>query len=84
MKLTNNTNNFMNETRANFKNQSAQIHDLEVRVGQLADLLTTRPQGAFLSTTEVNPKEQCQAITLRSRREIVKSVEKEEPPMAIP
>ena len=48
----------MNETRANFKNQSAQIHDLEVRGGQLANLLTTIPQGALLSTTEVNPKEQ--------------------------
>ena len=45
----------------------------------MANLLTTRPQGALPSTTEVNPKEQCQAITLRSGREIEKSVEKEEP-----
>ena len=60
----------MNETRANFKNQSTQK--------------SKRPRGALPRTTEANPKEQCQAITLRSGREIEKSVDKEEPPMAVP
>ncbi|XP_062089283.1 uncharacterized protein LOC133795844 [Humulus lupulus] len=52
-------NQFMTETRAS-------IRSLETQIGQLAALMTNRAQGNFPSTTEVNPKEQCQAITLRS------------------
>ena len=40
----------------------------------MATMLTERPQGSVLSTTEVNPKkegkEHCKAITLRSGKEV--------------
>ena len=42
-------------------------------MGQMATMLSERPQGSLLSTLEVNPrgegKEHCKAITLRSGRE---------------
>ncbi|XP_024025398.1 uncharacterized protein LOC112092750 [Morus notabilis] len=61
---------FMNETRTNFQNQSAQIRSLEVQIGQLASMLNDRQQGNLPSTTVVNPTEQCKAITLRSGKEL--------------
>ncbi|XP_030496672.2 uncharacterized protein LOC115712523 [Cannabis sativa] len=42
------------------------IKVLETQVGQLAAQNTNRAQGNLPSTTEVNPKENCNAITLRS------------------
>ncbi|KAM6592929.1 hypothetical protein CsatA_000632 [Cannabis sativa] len=50
---------FMTETRSSIK-------DLQTQMGQLATQIATRPQGNLPSTTEVNPKENCKAITLRS------------------
>ncbi|KAM6563027.1 hypothetical protein CsatB_023025 [Cannabis sativa] len=50
---------FMTETRSSIK-------DLQTQMGQLATQVATRPQGNLPSTTEVNPKENCKAITLRS------------------
>ncbi|XP_062080387.1 uncharacterized protein LOC133785147 [Humulus lupulus] len=49
----------MTETRAS-------IRSLETQIGKLATLMFKSAQGNLLSTTEFNPKEQCQAITLRS------------------
>ncbi|KAM6580981.1 hypothetical protein CsatA_004755 [Cannabis sativa] len=50
---------FLTETRSSIK-------DLQAQMGQLATEVATRPQGNLPSTTEVNPKENCKAITLRS------------------
>ena len=50
---------FMAETRSS-------IRSLETQIGQLATLMANRAKGELPSTTEVNPKEQCKAITLRS------------------
>ena len=52
------------------RNHSSSIYNLEVQMGQLANSLTTRNQGALPSNTEKNPKEQVKAITLRSGTEI--------------
>ncbi|XP_062093918.1 uncharacterized protein LOC133799948 [Humulus lupulus] len=52
-------NQFMTETRFSIRN-------LENQIGQLATLMANCAQGNLPSTTEVNPKEECQAITLRS------------------
>ena len=52
------------------RNHSSSIHNLEVQMGLLANSLATRNQGALLSNTEKNPKEQLKAITLRSCTEI--------------
>ncbi|KAM6596601.1 hypothetical protein CsatA_007125 [Cannabis sativa] len=50
---------FMTETRSSIK-------DLQTQMDQLATQITTRSQGNLPSTTEVNLKENCKAITLRS------------------
>ncbi|XP_062109416.1 uncharacterized protein LOC133820034 [Humulus lupulus] len=52
-------NQFMAETRSSIRN-------LETQMGQLATLMANRAQGNLPSTTEVNLKENCKAITLRS------------------
>ncbi|XP_024031895.1 uncharacterized protein LOC112094656 [Morus notabilis] len=65
---------FMNETRTNFQNQSAQIRSLEVQISQMANMFSERQQGNLPSTSEVNPKrdgkENCKADTLRSGKEL--------------
>ena len=42
------------------------IRSLETQIGQLATLMANRAKGDLPSTAEVNPKEHCKAITLRS------------------
>ena len=49
----------MTETRSS-------IRSLETQIGQLAQMFSSRQQGNFPSSIEVNPKEQCQDVTLRS------------------
>ena len=82
---------FVEETKASFKksdsqldnikthcsNMGATMKNLEVRIGQLATTINVQQRGTFPSNTEVNPKEQCKAITLRSGREIERSPSKE-------
>ena len=53
-------------TQLMFRNHSSSFHNLEVKVGQLANSLSSRNQGELLSNTKKNPKEQVKAITLRS------------------
>ena len=72
---------FMNETKANMQcqatqlnNQAAQLRNLEVQIGQMANLLTERQSGSLPSNSEVNPRregnEHVKAVTLRSGREL--------------
>ncbi|XP_030969898.1 uncharacterized protein LOC115990189 [Quercus lobata] len=82
---------FVEETKARFKksdsrldniethcsNMGATMKNLEVQIGQLATTINAQQRGTFLSNTEVNPKEQCKAITLRSGREIERTPSKE-------
>ncbi|XP_010247294.1 PREDICTED: uncharacterized protein LOC104590358 [Nelumbo nucifera] len=49
-----------------FQNQEASINNLETQLGQLAQMISSRVQGALPSNTEANLSEQVQAITLRS------------------
>ena len=73
---------FMNETKANLQsqttqlnNQVAQLRNLEVQMGQMANLLTERQRRALPSNSEVNLRregnEQVKAVTLRSGKELV-------------
>ena len=39
------------------RNYSSSIHNLDIQMGQLANSLATRNQGALPSNTEKNPKE---------------------------
>ena len=60
---------FMTKTETTFQNQAASIRNLEVQMGQIANLLSSRPQGSLPSNTETNPKEQMNAIILRNGRQ---------------
>ena len=60
------TNDFIDDTKANFSNHNASIHYLEHQVGKISKLLTERTQGALPSISETNPKEHVKAITLGS------------------
>ena len=72
---------FMNEKKVNLLNQSTQLNDqaaqlrnLEVKMGQMANMLIERLQSSLPRNSEINPrgegKEYCKAITLRSGREV--------------
>ena len=52
--------------RDNFKNKATSIHNLRVHIGQIANLLSNRPQENLPSNTKTNPKEHVKATTLRS------------------
>ena len=64
------TNAFIDDTKANFKNQGASIRNLEHQVGEISKLLAARTQGALPSNTEKNPREHVNAISLRSGKEL--------------
>ncbi|XP_073273285.1 uncharacterized protein [Primulina huaijiensis] len=51
-------------------NMDATMKSLEKQIGQLATALRDQNRGHFPSNTEVNPKEQCKAVTLRSGKEL--------------
>ncbi|XP_062112561.1 uncharacterized protein LOC133823731 [Humulus lupulus] len=70
--LTNSQSQFMTETCSSIRN-------LEMQVGQLTNMLQSRPQGNFPSNTEVNPKEQCNAISLRSETKLEEPFKKSIP-----
>ena len=69
-KMAENTTNFTVETRSALQQQSVQIQNLELQIGQLALAQNSRPQGTLPSNTEVNPKEQCNAIVLRGGKKL--------------
>ncbi|XP_075475699.1 uncharacterized protein LOC142509748 [Primulina tabacum] len=48
----------------------ATMKSLETQIGQLANALRDQNRGQFPSNTELNPKKQCKAVTLRSRKEL--------------
>lgn len=61
---------FITKFETKFQNQDATIRNLERQIGQLASMISERPQGSLPSNTETNPKKQVQAITLRSGKEL--------------
>ncbi|KAJ4969504.1 hypothetical protein NE237_016205 [Protea cynaroides] len=44
--------------------------NLEIQMGQLANAFNSRGQGNLPSKIEINPKEQCKVITLRSGKQL--------------
>ncbi|MED6111409.1 hypothetical protein PIB30_052087 [Stylosanthes scabra] len=69
------TTNFINETKATLKNQEASIRNLEVQVGQIAKQLTEKSPNTFPNNTIANPKEECNAIQLRSGKKVENKLE---------
>src|SRR4051812_3690213 len=57
---------YIEAIKARMKNQEASIKNIETQIGELTNLLTNRAPGALPSDTEKNPREQANAITLRS------------------
>ncbi|KAL2512157.1 Uncharacterized protein Adt_17757 [Abeliophyllum distichum] len=53
------------------KRQDVTIKNMENRIGQLAKMLTERQPGTWPNNTEVNPKEQVNAITTGSGAELL-------------
>ena len=64
------TTGFIDETRANFRNQGASIRNLEHQVGEISNLLEVRSQGVLLIKTDINPKEHVKAISFRSGKKL--------------
>ncbi|KAK8583874.1 hypothetical protein V6N12_068130 [Hibiscus sabdariffa] len=63
------TNAFMDRTEMKLQNQDATLKSLETQVGQISQVLNTRPVGGFPSDTEVAKgatHEQCKAKSTRS------------------
>ncbi|KHN10567.1 hypothetical protein glysoja_037367, partial [Glycine soja] len=58
-------NQLMQVSILNQKNIDTSIKNLEVQVGQLVKQMSEHESGSFSATTEVNPREQCNAITAR-------------------
>ncbi|XP_022151602.1 uncharacterized protein LOC111019514 [Momordica charantia] len=83
VQLANTTTQFMSETKTNFQNQAAFIRNLEVQVGQFANIMVDRLPGNLPSTTEVNPVEHCKTITLRSGKELVEPEQNKKPTKAV-
>ncbi|XP_022883717.1 uncharacterized protein LOC111400543 [Olea europaea var. sylvestris] len=78
---------FISETRSRFNkdesrlgkiethvsNMGATMKNLEVQIGQLATSMKSQQKGKFPSDTEVNPKEHCKAVVLRSGKQVGES-----------
>ena len=54
---------------ATLRNHEAAIHNLETQVGQIAKLLSERSQGALPRNTEVNPRNQVNAVIQTKERD---------------
>ncbi|PPR97117.1 hypothetical protein GOBAR_AA23549 [Gossypium barbadense] len=61
-------------TETTLKNQQASIQGLETQIGQLAKLISERPQGSLPSNTESNPREQLNLITSQDEEGLVTPV----------
>ena len=72
--MDNSQDQFVNDARTTLNNQSAQIRDLEMQMGQMSSLLNEKQQGTLPSASEVNPKgggmEHYSAIILRSGKDL--------------
>src|SRR3954466_1374872 len=71
---------FQEETRANLRNTTASIKNLEVQIGQIAQHLTLQAQGNFPNETVKDQKnlEKINAVTTRSKKVAESEKEKEE------
>ncbi|KAG8497232.1 hypothetical protein CXB51_008426 [Gossypium anomalum] len=58
-------------TETALKNQQASIQWFENQIGQLAKIISERPQGSLLSNTETNPMEELNAITVQDEEGLV-------------
>ncbi|XP_073120636.1 uncharacterized protein [Henckelia pumila] len=62
--------NRLDSMETHLTNVSASMKNLETQIGQLANALNNQQRGVFPSNTEINPREQCKAVILRSGKEL--------------
>ncbi|KAL4386151.1 hypothetical protein GQ457_09G025050 [Hibiscus cannabinus] len=70
------TDAFMDRTEMKLQNHDATLKSLETQVGQISQILNTKPIGGFPSDTEVAKgatHEQCKAITTRSGKVLIQT-----------
>ncbi|PPR83985.1 hypothetical protein GOBAR_AA36727 [Gossypium barbadense] len=60
-------------TETTLKNQQESIQGLETQIGQLAKLISERPQGSVPSNTKSNPREQLNTITIQYEEGLVET-----------
>ena len=58
----------MQVTMSNYKNTESTLKNLEVKVGKLAKQIADKSSNSFVANTEKNPKEECKAVMIRSKR----------------
>ncbi|XP_073317224.1 uncharacterized protein [Primulina huaijiensis] len=71
------TESLLDNMETHMGNMGATMKSLETQIGQLATALRDQNKGQFPSNTEVNPKEQCKVVTLRSGKELEVQIPKE-------
>ena len=59
---------FMQVTMSNHKSTESALKNLEIQVGQLAKQLAEKSSNSFGANIEKNPKEECKAVMIRSRK----------------
>ena len=64
----------MTNTRVTLQNKVAQIRNLEAQIRQIANNNIAQRRGMLLSTIEVNPNDQCNAITFRSGNMVMRGL----------
>ncbi|KAK8628618.1 hypothetical protein V6N13_009204 [Hibiscus sabdariffa] len=73
------TDAFMDRTEMKLQNHDATLKSLETQVGQISQILSSRPIGGFPSDTKVSKgatHEQCKAITTRSGKILTQTSKK--------
>lgn len=68
-KLANATSERFERLEAKVDQMASSSRNVEMQLGQLANSINSRGQGSLPSKTEINPREQCKAVTLRSRKQ---------------
>ncbi|PON78391.1 hypothetical protein PanWU01x14_020290 [Parasponia andersonii] len=79
---------YITKNKGTLQNQAATMITLETQLGQMTSAMTSamtnHPQGALPSNTEVNLRNQgkkyCNYITLRSRKKLLKTIDKSTSP----
>ncbi|XP_052197322.1 uncharacterized protein LOC127804491 [Diospyros lotus] len=64
------TSDYVAKTNTIFQNQQAAIRNIEMQIGQIANMVNNRAQGTLPSTTENNPREDVKVVTLRSGKQL--------------
>ncbi|KAH1265001.1 hypothetical protein GmHk_01G000787 [Glycine max] len=62
---------FMQVTMSNHKNTESALKNLEIQVGQLAKQLAEKSSNSFGANTKKNPKEDCNVVMTRNKKNLV-------------